>query len=564
MTPNEGTAINIGAAIRDGIQLRTVEVVALLHNACQQLEAGTAATLHRSIDDIWVTDEGKVVLPRIARVEPPRATVALLLEELLPKPGEGAAVPAALRSLPARLREAGSGDQPTDLNDLLTILRWHLPAESQEVLRDLVVRARLNTPQIEVAPVIETFAAERPVLIPGAVPAAAPVAALVPTAVVATVPAPAVVAVRPPAAAIVATRPRKVRPFPASLVAALILLAMGVAGYASYRYTSSRIDLDTTTTATAAADAAPIQPLPGRITRSGVDVQRVVDTPRVETPRVDAAPEVGDKPAPVALNAHALDLPLAGGVFSPSFASSGTALVFHAGRNNEGRLFQASLDARGRPSAVKPLLDEPGRTYHARLAPDGKWVAFDSDRDGERGVYLASLDGAKVARVSGDGFAAVPSWSPDMKWLAFVRGEGNRPQVWNLWLRDVASGALTRQTSFRSGQVWGASWFPGGRGLCYSHEDRLIVTQLGSKETRTFESPVKGRLIRTPAVSPDGARVIFQVYRDGAWLLDMKTGEMRRLLADPSAEEFAWDPDGTHIAYHSRRDGEWRIWMLTV
>jgi Tol biopolymer transport system component len=198
------------------------------------------------------------------------------------------------------------------------------------------------------------------------------------------------------------------------------------------------------------------------------------------------------------------------------------------------------------------------------VSPDGVWIAYDSDRDGERGVYVASRDGVSNARVSGDGFAAVPSWSPDMKWLAFVRAEPSRPKVWNLWLRDVETGALTRQSTFRSGQVWGASWFPDARALCYSHEDRLIIADTKSGSTRTLQGPVHGRLIRTPAVSPDGTRIVFQVYRDGAWLVDLHTGEMRRLINDATAEEFAWAPDGNHIAYHSRRDGQWRIWMLRV
>jgi Tol biopolymer transport system component len=37
---------------------------------------------------------------------------------------------------------------------------------------------------------------------------------------------------------------------------------------------------------------------------------------------------------------------------------------------------------------------------------------------------------------------------------------------------------------------------------------------------------------------------------------------MRRVLDDPSAEEFAWSPDGTRVAYHSHRDGSWRIWLM--
>jgi Tol biopolymer transport system component len=69
--------------------------------------------------------------------------------------------------------------------------------------------------------------------------------------------------------------------------------------------------------------------------------------------------------------------------------------------------------------------------------------------------------------------------------------------------------------------------------------------------------------MRTPAVSPDGKRVIFQVARSGAWLLDLASGSMRCALTDPTAEEFAWSPDGLRVAFHSRRDGQWGIWLMT-
>jgi Tol biopolymer transport system component len=79
---------------------------------------------------------------------------------------------------------------------------------------------------------------------------------------------------------------------------------------------------------------------------------------------------------------------------------------------------------------------------------------------------------------------------------------------------------------------------------------------------RSYPTPLQGRIVRTPAVSPDGARVIFQVWRDGAWLLDLATGEMRRVLNDPAAEEFAWSPDGRQVAYHTRHGGRWGIQMI--
>jgi Tol biopolymer transport system component len=269
----------------------------------------------------------------------------------------------------------------------------------------------------------------------------------------------------------------------------------------------------------------------------------------------EPAPDAGPEP---------LHLDIADGAFSPTFATDGRELFFHAGRSNAGRLLVANLDDNGQVSRVSAVLNEDARNYHPRVSPNGRLMAFDSDRDGERGVYVAERDGSSPQRVSGSGYAAVPSWSPDMKWLAFVRGEPNRPRVWNLWLRDLASGAVQRHTSFRSGQVWGASWFPDGRSLCYSHEDRLIISHLDSRDDIVIGSPRRGRLVRTPAVSPDGQRVVFQVFKDGVWLLDVKTRSMRRILDDPAAEEFSWTPDGRRIAYHSRRDGAWKIWVMSV
>jgi hypothetical protein len=258
-------------------------------------------------------------------------------------------------------------------------------------------------------------------------------------------------------------------------------------------------------------------------------------------------------------------------VFSPAFASKESAMFFHTGRNGDARsaLKVASPAENGWDLHVMTVLDDGARNYHAQPSPDGTLVAFDSDRDGERGVYVANRNGTAVLRVSGPGYAAVPSWAPDSKHLAYVRAETNHPNVWNLWLSSLdpsradrgAYLPAQRLTNFAYGQTWAASWFSDGRRICFSHEDTIVTLDLVSGRSQEFKSPVKGGLLRTPAVSPDGTKVIFQVFRHGAWILDLENGSMRCVLTDPSAEEFTWSPDGRRIAFHSRRDGEWGIYV---
>ena len=246
--------------------------------------------------------------------------------------------------------------------------------------------------------------------------------------------------------------------------------------------------------------------------------------------------------------------------FSPSFDGTESAMFFHAGRGRA--LLKASMDDEGSVLEVTTIVNDGARNYHVRSSPDGSRIAFDSDRDGERAVYVATRDGGNLRRISGPGYAAVPAWSPDSTRLAFIRAEPGRPQVWNVWTAEISTGELRRLTSHSIGQAWGGSWFPDNRRLAYSHEDRLLVLDTVTGEERVFPSPVTGRLVRTPAVSPDGRSVVFQVFRQGTWLLDLSDGTMRRILEDPSAEEFAWSPDGRRIAFHSRRSGEWGIWMM--
>jgi hypothetical protein len=546
------SGLSVGELLDNGVGLTTREVVALLYEVCRN--AGAAFPL--TPDDLWIADSGELLIAESAQSPTstdPRTAVADLLEAMLPGDNQhaGHAVPAPLRGLPARLRGASGDVGPQVRQDLASVLSWHLAGDARTIIQQLIQRVAHRTVTAEAPPIARAAPATTPAAAePGRLTAVAGALALDPAVVdVASrsdsyydLDLHAEQASSASARLETAPSPHAPRPSLGRIMTALAVGALFIAiGAISYWLVRDQPHTPTEfRDAPATAAGEPIGPPP----RTAID----------------------GSPAAVsdASRAHPLQLSVAGGAFSPTFGANGHDLFFHAGHSNTGRLLAASLDDRGQVSRVRTLLDEPARNYHPRISPDGRQLAFDSDRDGERGVYVSQADGSNPQRVNGSGYGAVPSWSPDTRWLAFIRGETERPRVWNLWLRDLSSGTMQRHTSFLSGQVWGASWFPDGRSLCYSHETQLVISHLDGRQDIVIETPRPGRLVRTPAVSPDGRRVVFQVFKDGVWLLDLQTRQMRRLLDDPSAEEFSWAPGGDRIAYHSRRDGAWRIWMLKV
>ena len=246
-------------------------------------------------------------------------------------------------------------------------------------------------------------------------------------------------------------------------------------------------------------------------------------------------------------------------VYAPAFADAGAAVF-----SDEAAPGDPAGAPRRQSLRITRVVDENSRNFNAQPSPDGTRVAFDSDRDGERAVFVADADGRHLRRVSGNGPAAVPRWSPDGRSLAYVRAEPDNADVWNLWLLDLNTGDSRRLTSHTSGQPRSGSWFADSRRIAYAHGTEVIVLDTSTAEAQSYQTPVPGRVVSAPAVSPDGRRIIFQVARDGGWLLELADASMHRVLSDPWGDQYTWSPDGTQVAYYSRHAGEWNVWLAGI
>src|SRR5262249_45283556 len=105
---------------------------------------------------------------------------------------------------------------------------------------------------------------------------------------------------------------------------------------------------------------------------------------------------------------------------------------------------------------VRNLTNTPGiRERDPSWSPDGKWIAYLSDRSGEYEVHVAGSDGKAPDRQvtkGGGTFRYAPLWSPDSRKLAFS------DKTMTLWWADVESGKLTKVATAKDGETFDYRW----------------------------------------------------------------------------------------------------------
>ena len=104
---------------------------------------------------------------------------------------------------------------------------------------------------------------------------------------------------------------------------------------------------------------------------------------------------------------------------------NGNRIVFAA----EGDLWVAS-DAGG---VARRLTTHPGTEYFPRFSPDGKWIAFTGEYDGNQDVYVIPAEGGEPRRLTWHpGADQVVGWIPDGTKVLF-RSRAENPQAWELF-----------------------------------------------------------------------------------------------------------------------------------
>jgi tricorn protease len=115
--------------------------------------------------------------------------------------------------------------------------------------------------------------------------------------------------------------------------------------------------------------------------------------------------------------------------------------------------------------STRNLTHSPGvREQHVAWSPDGKWIAYVSDRSGEDEIYIAAQDGlaAEEQITSGHkGFMFPPAWSPDSTKIAWADKD------LKLWYIDIKEKKSVEVDRGKYQEIQNYNWSPDSKWLVY-------------------------------------------------------------------------------------------------
>ena len=237
----------------------------------------------------------------------------------------------------------------------------------------------------------------------------------------------------------------------------------------------------------------------------------------------------------------------------------GKWIAFDSDRGGQQDIFRVQTDGRGETERV---ISSPTDDFHPAWSPDGRSLAFYRIRDGVRRGAVVAATGGPVRFIGPDGGGLEehsPAWSPDGKQLLFHRFNKAQPDLYAIEKTGDSTWSEPRRLTDKGG-IWPA-FSPSGRDVAYfsGSGEISVMSRSGDVATRrvVVESGANGRTAMYMRWAPyangllvrardaKGMQAVWEVSPNGqSWRSLVQFDDPRRPSLRP---EFA--TDGRHIYF---------------
>lgn len=239
---------------------------------------------------------------------------------------------------------------------------------------------------------------------------------------------------------------------------------------------------------------------------------------------------------------------------------TGRVIDLKSGKVIVGKRYRGGLDLARR--IAHSFSDEIVLYFTGRRGIALTSIAFSSDRDGYKELYLMDYDGKNQRQITAHkSISLAPAWAPSGTQIAYVSFFGGAPGIYRVDLTTGSKEPLVTNGPLNTSP----SYSPSGREIVFARSiggnTEIFVADSNGKNLRRLTHSFG--IDTNPAWSPTGREIAFTSSRSGnpnIYTMDAEGTNLRRVSFSGDYNDGAsWSPDGTHIAYASRQHGVFQI-----